>query len=150
MQRSAVVFNQILSLLLSISHKFLWSHTQLNHPLPCLSCPPYFISTADSNNRDLIIKRNVQFAFHKVCARIFATFEANSDVALPLFIDESAQEVCSACAVFEWENGVCMYVFVSLFVCLTKWGARVCVCVFLWRIKSVCGECMCVGGCYIG
>ena len=47
----------------------------------------------DSKGRDLIIKRNAQFTFHKVCSRIFSTFEASSDAVLPLFIDESAQEV---------------------------------------------------------
>ena len=52
-----------------------------------------FSSSADSKGRDLIIKRNAQFTFHKVCSRIFSTFEASSDAVLPLFIDESAQEV---------------------------------------------------------
>lgn len=48
---------------------------------------------ADCKGRDGIIKRNEQYTFHKACTRIFATFEANSEVALPLFIDEIAQEV---------------------------------------------------------
>ena len=48
---------------------------------------------SDCKGRDGIIKRNEQYTFHKVCTRIFATFEANSEVALPLFIDEIAQEV---------------------------------------------------------
>ena len=51
------------------------------------------LMTEDSKSRDIIIKRNVQYTFHKVCSRIFATFEANGDSALPLFIDENAQEI---------------------------------------------------------
>jgi hypothetical protein len=43
--------------------------------------------------RDLVIKRNAQYSFHKICTRIFATFESNSDCALPLFIDETATEI---------------------------------------------------------
>ena len=51
------------------------------------------LMTEDSKSRDMIIKRNAQYTFHNVCSRIFATFEANSDSALPLFIDENAKEI---------------------------------------------------------
>jgi hypothetical protein len=49
------------------------------------------LKTEGTNTNDLMIRRNVQLTFHRVCLRVFSIFEANSESALPLFIDEDAQ-----------------------------------------------------------